>query len=97
MNNVYKIDHFETDSDNGVIYIDVHYPIIEYGKVVGAENVYGPPEFWGKTNLSNGYSVQVFKFFIKAKTLEQAIKKYDKELEENLKKFENQQKKKIIL
>lgn len=94
---VSKVEHYEGESENGIIYIDIHYPIDKYAKVEGALDLYGKPEFWGKTNLSNGTSIQVFKFRITAKTLEQAVRKYEQELENNLKELQDNRNNKVVI
>ena len=93
-----RVEHFEGESEEGIVYIDIHRPIVEYTKCEGAEDAYGPLEYWGKANLSgNGGVVQVFKFEIKAKTLAQAVKKYEQELERGLKELQENQNSKVIV
>lgn len=92
-----KVEHFEGEGEDGIIYIDVHYPIEKYAKAEGALELYGKPEFWGKTNISNGTSIQVFKFRITAKTLEQAVRKYEQELERGLKELQDSRNNKVVI
>jgi hypothetical protein len=85
---LYKIESYEGENDGGIIYIDVHYPIVEFETTNKSMPLFSSPEFWGKANVSNGTSVQIFKFEIVAESLKEAVEKYDEELERGLKELQ---------
>jgi len=87
-----KIENFEGDNENGVIYIDIHTPIITYEP----EITYGPQEFWGKTGVMFEGSIQPVKFRIEVKTLKEAVDLYDQRCEETVTELQKKQKQKIV-
>ena len=94
---VERIESFEGDGEQGVIYIDVHHKVIEYG-AVGAENRYeAEPTYYGKVNLKTAQGERLFKFKIQAKSLKQAVKKFDHAFEESFKELREQESKRQII
>lgn len=75
---MYKKETFE--SEEGDVFIDVHRPIKKMGDEKTPHS-YGQPQFFGRANVMMGGHVQVFKFEIPAKTLAEAVNKFEAESE----------------
>ena len=87
-----KIEPYEGDNENGVIYIDIHTPITAYEP----EITYGQQEFWGKTGVMFEGKIQTMKFQIEAETLKEAVELYDQKCEETVTELQKKQQQKIV-